>query len=132
MKYSQTIGIIASISLIIICFLPWSFIASKNILVYGMHAEGTDFGKPGLLNLILCFITIVLFLIPKIWSKRLNVFIAALNLAWSIRNYFLISSCIMGDCPVKKTAIYLLPLLSLIILLMSFLPKINMEKTKNV
>lgn len=126
MKYSQTIGIIACIALTGICFLPWSFIASQQITVTGFHAAGTSFGKPGLFNTIMCAIMVILFVVPAVWAKRTNVFVAALNLAWSFRNYLLLSACMMGECPEKKPALYILLFLSVTIQLMAFLPKIKL------
>ena len=78
MKYSQTIGIIAALMLIGICFLPWSYIASLNITITGFSAAGTNYGKPGLVNAILCSLMIILFAVPAIWAKRTNFFLAAL------------------------------------------------------
>ena len=127
MKYSQTIGIVAALAMIALCFLPWSFIASQQLTISGMQAKGTNFGKPGLVNLILCTLMVILFLIPAIWSKRANVFLAALNLAWAFRNYLLLSSCMMGECPEKKPALFIIVALGLIIQVMSFLPRISME-----
>jgi hypothetical protein len=126
MKHSQTIGIIAVLILAILCFMPWSYIASRQLTVSGMHAEGTNFGKPGLFHLILCGLMIMLFLIPRIWAKRTNVFVAALNLAWAFRNYLLISACMMGECPEKKPALYLILILAVLAQLMALLPKVNM------
>jgi hypothetical protein len=126
MKHSQTIGIIAVLILAILCFMPWSYIASRQLTVSGLHAEGTNFGKPGLFHLILSGVMIVLFLIPRIWAKRTNVFVAALNLAWAFRNYLLISSCMMGECPEKKPALYLILILAVLAQLMALLPKVNM------
>ncbi len=130
MKYSQSAGIIAGVFLIGICYLPWSFVAAENITVYGMNAAGTDFGRPGLLNIIFNFIIITFFFIPKVWAKRINVFVAGLNMAWSIRNYFLVTTCMMGDCPQKKSGIYLLLILSLIVLLMTLFPKMEITEEK--
>ncbi len=125
MKYSQLIGIIAAIGIIIISFLPWSYLASIHLQVTGMQATGTDFGKPGLLNIILVSISIVFFSTPKIWAKRWNLLIAVLNLAWAVRNFILISTCMYGDCPELKPAIYLLPAFAAIIMVMTFLPKMS-------
>ncbi len=128
MKHSQTIGFISALAIIGICFLPWSFIVSQNITVSGFHAEGTNFGKPGLFNLALCVVMMVLFAVPAVWSKRTNVLIAALNLAWSFRNYLLLSSCMMGECPQKKPALYLLLLLAFVLQAMTLLPKLEVKK----
>ncbi len=132
MKYSQLIGFGAALLLIGICFLPWSFIASLQLTITGFHAEGTDYGKPGLFNTILCLFMLIFFMVPAIWAKRTNVFIAALNFAWAIRNYLLLSACMMGECPEKKTALYILPVIAFIILLMSLLPRLpstTLQKT---
>ena len=79
MKHSQLIGIIAVLALIGICFVPWSFIPSKNIVITGFQSAGTDFGRPGYLNIILSTVCLLFFAIPKIWAKRANVFIAAIK-----------------------------------------------------
>lgn len=127
MKHSQTIGIIATLALVAICFLPWSYIASRQITITGFQAVGTNFGKPGLFTVILSGIMLVMFTVPAIWSKRTNVFIAALNLAWSFRNYLMISTCLMGECPEKKPALYAQVVLSAVILLMTLLPKLDLK-----
>ena len=131
MKHSQILGLLAAIALIDVCYAPWSFIVSKNILISGMHATGTHCGRPGFMNIFLGAIMIIFFFIPTIWAKRTNVFIAAFNLAWSIRNYLLVTGCLMGDCPEKRYGIYLLILLSIVTLLMTFFPKINMPEANN-
>lgn len=132
MKHSQTIGIISALIIIILCFFPWSYVASKQLTVSGLHAEGTSFGKPGLFNIITCCVMILFFLLPRIWAKRTNMFIAALNLAWSFRNYILISACMMGECPEKKPALYLILVLSGVIQVMTFLPKIKLPAKPSV
>jgi len=128
MKYSQRIGILATIAVMAVCFLPWSYIASKQITVSGFFAPGTNYGKPGLFNFVMCVVMLVMFAVPAIWSKRTNVFIAALNLAWSIRNYLLLSSCMMGECPEKKAGLFLLVGLSAVIQAMALLPKLEVKK----
>jgi hypothetical protein len=128
MKYSQLFGAVAVLALAAICFLPWSFIPDKNITVTGMSAPGTDFGKPGLMHLVLGVFLMAFFVIPRIWAKRSNVFIAAINLAWSIRNYILLSTCYMGECPQKRISLFLLLALCSFIQVMSFFPKIQVPE----
>ena len=70
----------------------------------------------------------LLFLLPKIWAKRTNLFIAALGLAWSIRNFLLVTSCLMGECPEKKAGIFLLLLCAALVLLMTLFPKIELKR----
>jgi hypothetical protein len=128
MKYTQTIGIIASLIVIVCSFLPWSIVVSEQITISGFDTKGTRFGKPGLFLNFFTIIVIVLFLIPAIWAKRTNIFIGAIVFTWSLRNYILVSTCLMGECPVKQPALYALVLASGVVMLMTLLPKLNSPK----
>src|SRR6266487_350614 len=107
MRWMKWIGIAAAILLIISCFIPWVFIESKNITVSGIDATGTSFGKPGYFHLLTSFFFLLFSFIQKLWAKRANLLVTALNLGWAIRNYIIISTCIMGDCPLKKAGIFI-------------------------
>lgn len=130
MKYSQLIGILACLAVITTCYFPWTFIESKQLVISGMHAPDSNFGKPGLMNIIITSLSIIFFAIQKVWSKRTNVFVTIFNLAWSIRNYILVASCLMGECPVKRPALYLLVLFSAVMMIMAFLPKLTLATKK--
>jgi len=133
MKYSQHIGVLAVLALAVVAFLPWAYISDGNtaINVTGLHAEGTNFGKPALFSLILGFVCVIFFVIPKIWAKRTNVFVSVLVLAWSIKNYIIISACLAGNCPQKQVGLYLQVLFSFVVLLMTLLPKIAIPEEKD-
>lgn len=130
MKYSQLIGFIAVLALAGICFMPWVYIASQNITVTGFHSTGTSFGKPGLMSISLGTVSAILFIVPKIAAKRVNFFVATFNFAWSIKNYIVMTSCFAGDCPDKSPGIFLQLAVSLVIMVMTFLPKIDLPKQK--
>ena len=87
--------------------MTWVIVPGKQIFISGVDAGGTAFGKPGYLNLLLSALYIVLTLVPKLWAKRVNIFIGTINLAWTFRNYLLLSRCEAGECPEKQTAIYI-------------------------
>ncbi len=131
MKYSQLIGIIASLVMIGICFLPWIEVTSLHLVLSGWNGKVNDelsFGNQGLSYSFLGVLMVILFLIPAIWAKRTNIFIAVLNLGWTIKNYLIFSMCRSGECPVIKPALYLLLFLALVIQIMTFLPKIEIEE----
>ncbi len=132
MKYSSFIGVIAALAVIGSCFMWWVVIPDKNIHVSGFIANGTRFGKPGLVNVFMSGVALLLFIIPRIWAKRTNLFFAAFNLAWAIRNYILLSSCHGGDCPAKQAGLYFLVGASLLLLAMALFPDlpIRQEKTE--
>lgn len=124
------IGLIAVILLIISCFSTWVVVASKNISITGVDATGTNFGKPGYLHLVFSFFFILFNFILKIWAKRTNLLVTAFNLAWAVRNYFIISACRGGDCPEKYTGIYLVLLASVLMMVSALFPDIKLPGQK--
>ncbi len=109
-------------AIVAVCFMPWVYISSIQTTVTGIRADKTNFGHPGLINIILSTVATVLFIIPRVWAKRMNLFISTFNLAWAVRNFLLITQCELGDCPEKRPGIYLLFVLSVVLLLMTFIP----------
>ena len=132
MRYMKWIGLLAVLLLIFSCFIPWVIITSKNIIVSGVDATGTNFGKPGYAHFVLSFFFIIFHLIPKLWAKRSNLLIVALNLAWAVRNYFIISVCREGDCPEKQIGLWLVLVASVLMLVAALFPDIQLkEENKN-
>jgi hypothetical protein len=128
MKYSQNIGILACLVVLICSFLPWSIVVSEQITISGFDTKGTSFGRPGLFLNFFTVIALIFFVTPFIWAKRTNIFIGAIVFAWSVRNYILVSTCLMGECPVKQPALYALVAASFVVMMMTLLPKINTTK----
>ena len=126
MRWMKWAGLIAAILLIVSCFTTWITIPSKDIIVSGVDATGTSFGKPGYFNLLMTLFFIVFTLIPRIWAKRVNLLVTAMNVAWAIRNYFLISACQGGDCPEKHGGFFLMLAASVLMMISSFFPDIKL------
>ncbi|MBS1622334.1 MAG: hypothetical protein JST10_12225 [Bacteroidetes bacterium] len=131
MRFMKWIGLAAAVSLAVACFYPWVFIESKNIIVTGVRSEGTDFGKPGYFHLFMIAFFLLFNFIPRVWAKRSNLLVVALNLAWAIRNYMIISSCHMGECPEKRVSIYILLFSSILLLVSALFPDVNISKVKS-
>ena len=130
MRYMKWIGLGAAILLIISCFTPWVFIESKNITVSGINATGTNFGKPGYFHLLMTILFILFTFIQRIWAKRTNLFVTAINIGWVVRNFFMITACQGGECPEKKIGIYMIVLSSVIMLLSAMFPDIKLPAQK--
>jgi hypothetical protein len=124
------VGLIAVILLVVSCFIPWVLIPSKNIIVSGVDSTGTNFGKPGFTHFVLSFFFIIFHFIPKLWAKRVNLLIVALNIAWAIRNYFIISMCREGDCPEKQIGLWLVLLASVLMLIAALFPDIKLKEER--
>lgn len=130
MRYMKWIGLLAVILLIVSCFFPWVIIQSKNIVVSGVDAPGTNFGKPGYAHFVLSFFFIIFHFIPKIWAKRSNLLIVALNSAWAVRNYFIITMCREGECPEKQTGLWIVMIASALMLVAALFPDMKLSQEK--
>lgn len=114
------IGFIAAAVLITACFFPWVTISSKQIVISGMHADGTNWGLPAYTHFAFTGLYLLFIFLQKTWTKVANVFIAGMNLAWAIRNYIRIGGCEAGECPEKHTALYITLFASILMMLCAF------------
>ena len=130
MRYMKWIGIAAAILLIVSCFTPWVFIESKNITVSGVDATGTNFGKPGYFHFLMTALFLFLTFTQRIWAKRTNLFVTAINIGWVVRNYFMIAACQGGECPEKKIGIYMIVLSSILMLVSAMFPDMELKEEK--
>jgi len=51
-------------------------------------------------------------------------------MAWTVRNYILLTRCYGGDCPEKEAGLYVLLAASALMLLMAFVPDISVKEGK--
>ncbi|MFY8003808.1 MAG: hypothetical protein ACOVNR_03165 [Chitinophagaceae bacterium] len=123
MKYSQQIGILSALIVVTACFLPWVSIESLQAIINGFETSKTNFGRPGIMQTSLSVIMLLMFAINRIWAKRTNIFLGAFNFAWSVRNYIIVSTCAMGECPQKKLGLYMLVTAAFVCMVMIFLPQ---------
>jgi hypothetical protein len=135
MKYSQYIGVALIIAFAVVAFQAWIYIPSVNSYVKGMDQGKTTFGMVALFSLMCLSCSVPLFLIPRVWAKRTNLFFTAMNLAWSFKNLIVLSVCPQGDCPQRLPSLYIQFGISIAILIMAFLPDLPVaqrsEKQKN-
>ena len=124
------VGLFAVILLIVSCFLPWVIIPSKSIIVSGVGSTGTNFGKPGYTHFVLSFFFIVFHFVPRLWAKRCNLLVVALNIAWAIRNFFIITMCREGECPEKQIGLWLVLLASALVLIAALFPDIKLKEER--
>ncbi len=130
MRYMKWVGLFAVVLLIVACFSPWVVIESKNITVSGIDATGTNFGKPGYFHFFCAFFFIIFTMIPRIWAKRWNLPVVALNVAWAIRNFMVIAVCRGGECPSRKIGLWMMLLASVLMLVSALFPDMEPESGK--
>ncbi len=120
-------GILAAVLLIVSCFLPWVNIESKNLVLTGVDTTGTNYGRPGYFHFVMAVFFVVLTLVPRPWAKRANLPVVALNIAWALRNFFIIAACQGGECPVKLPGLWLVVLASVLMLLSALFPDMKLQ-----
>ncbi|MEO7524561.1 MAG: hypothetical protein ABIT58_10725 [Ferruginibacter sp.] len=124
-------GIVAAVAIIISCFLPWVHYNNINTTFNGFNvtkfATGNYYGKAGIPISILAAISLILMLLPRIWAKRTNLFVAALLFAYCIRTYIIFTSALFEGEIEKKAGIYLVIIMSVIILVGSLFPKMEQK-----
>lgn len=99
--------------LIASCFLPWMTIETKGITITGLDTTGTTFGKPAYFHFLWIGLFLIFLFIRKVWARRVAMVFAAFNAAWAFRNFLVLPMCQMGECPVRRTGLYLLFLSSI-------------------
>ncbi len=128
MKYSQWIGIVCLIGLIAACYMPWVYIEPLQKTISGVDTSGTLRGRPIKFFLPLSVLMGIFFLLPRVWAKRTNFFVSAFTVSYAIRTFIVFPMCEMGYCPEKKAGIYLMLVFSVLVFVMTMLPKMKLEK----
>lgn len=131
MRYMKWVGLLAAALLIASAFIPWASVERLQITITGVDTTGTNYGKPAYFHFVLSFFFLVFTFIQKIWAKRSNLAVTALNVGWAIRNFIVIGVCEAGICPDKKAGLYLVLVSSLLMLVSSLFPDINLNEKKS-
>jgi hypothetical protein len=128
MHITRWLAVLTALVLILTCFFPWVSIDRQSIVIGGFHATVTDYGKPGIIHSFISSLCILLLLLNRLWTIRTGFFVSTINIAWSIRNYFLLSACKAGICPQKLPALYLLVICSFLLTILIALSGISPKK----
>ncbi len=131
MKYYKVLGLIACAVVAISCFLPWAFYPDLNKSFTGFFSEENMYGKPGKVFIFLAVISAALILINRIWAKRVLLFVAAINIAYLIKSYVLFTTCYSALCPVKQYGLYLLMAGTIMLMVVSIFPDMEVENDEN-
>ena len=129
-KILHWIGLSACITLIIACFIPWTYYPDIDKTFTGFFSQANAYGKPGKAIIFFSVLSIILFIIPKIWAKRFNVLVTAISIAYCVRCYVLFTTCVGGVCPEKKVGVFLIVICSAIMLVSSLLPDLKLKDEK--
>lgn len=129
-KYLHWIGILACITLIISCFLPWSYYPDLNQYFTGLYSYDNHYGKPGKFLIFFAATTLLFMLLPRVWAKRANLFICAVTVAYAIKTFILFGSCYNNSCPQKLFSLYLMVTCTIVMLIASGFPDLKLTEKK--
>jgi len=121
-KYLYWLGIAACITLMVSCFLPWSFHADLNQSFTGFYSYDNHYGKPGKVLIFFGLIILLFLKLTKLWAKRANLFIASFTIAYAIKTFILFGSCYNNYCPQKLFGLYLMLGSTVLILIAAIFP----------
>jgi hypothetical protein len=127
LKYASFTGIAAALLLIVFCFIPWAYYPDLHESFTGFYSKQNNYGKPGKTFIFLSVISVILFLLPKIWAKRANQFVCVLTFAYALKTYFIYAACYQGICPEIRLGLFGMLFLSLLILISSLLSKVDIQ-----
>jgi hypothetical protein len=123
LKLATYFGIVAALLLIACCFIPWAYYPDLQQNFTGFYSKGNHYGKPGKVFIFLSVVSLAFFLIPTLWAKRANQFIAVLLFSYALKTYLLFAACYMGTCPEIKTGLYGILFFPLVVLICSLLSR---------
>jgi hypothetical protein len=125
LKYAAFTGITAALVLIVCCFMPWAFYPDLQENFTGFYSSQNHYGKPGKAFIFLSVLSIIFFLVPKVWAKWSNQVTGVIILAYALKTYILFSSCYHAICPQVKFALPAVLGSSLIILVCALLSRVK-------
>lgn len=126
-KLLHRIGLIACIALVISCFFPWAYFADIKQTFTGFYSYQNQYGKPGKFLTLIAIVSFVLMLLPKIWAKRTNLFVCALNIGYAVKTYILFASCYDTYCPELKPAIFVMMVSVILMMVAAIFPDLKLK-----
>ncbi len=135
-KILSWFGMAACIVLIISCFLPWTYYADPRIVneadrtFNGFFSFKQQYGKPGNTFVFLGALILLFMILPRVWAKRTNLFMAAFVLAYAFKTYVLFTSCYNAYCPEKKAGIFIMLFSAIVILIACVFPNMKIVDNK--
>ncbi len=129
-KIINWVGVAAAILLIAACFMPWGYYGDIKENFTGFYSYNNNYGKPGKFLVSIALLAIIFMIVPKIWAKRINLFLTALGVGYAIKTYVLFSSCYKAYCPEMKAGIYIMVACSIVLLVAAVFPNMKLAEKK--
>ena len=131
-KNLHYLAIIATLGIITTCFIPWVHYNNINVTFNGYNvkkfATGVYYGRAGIIITIFAAISLLFTLMPSIVAKRVNMFLCALLVAYTLRTYVIFTGSLFDGEVTKLAGIYLIVFLSFVMVICSVFPYLKKEE----
>lgn len=131
-KILHYVAIVAAIALIVTCFIPWVHYNNIDVTFNGFNvkrfATGVYYGRAGIIITVLASISLLFTMLPFIVAKRINMFLCALLVAYTLRTYVIFTGSLFDGEVTKLAGIYLIVLLSFVMVTCSVFPYLKKEE----
>lgn len=122
MKYSNWLGVLAVIVLIVSSTLNWAWYPDIKQYFTGFYSLDNMYGKPGKVFIFMGAVATAFYLVPKAWAKRWNLLICGLIVAYAVKTFILFSACYRGICPDRQPGIWIMLFATVTMLVAALLP----------
>ena len=131
-KYLHYLAIVATLAIIATCFIPWVHYNNIDVTFNGYNvkkfATGVYYGRAGIIITIFAAISLLFTLMPSIVAKRVNMFLCALLVAYTLRTYVIFTGSLFDGEVTKLAGIYLIVFLSFVMVICSVFPYLKKEE----
>jgi hypothetical protein len=127
LKILHWVGVLAAVTLIVCCFMPWTFYPDINKTFTGFFSEQNEYGKPAVFLISIAIGSLVFTMLPQLWVKRTNMFWCALGVGYAVKTYILYTSSYGAFSPEKRIGIYLMLFAAITMLFAALFPDVKMK-----
>lgn len=125
MKYYKFWGILGVLLVVAACFMPWAWYSDIQEHFTGFYTRENMYGKPAKVFIFLGACSLICLLVDKVWAKRTNLFLMAVQIAYLTKTYVLFTSCYAGNCPKKEYGLFILMAGTLLMVLGALFPNVR-------
>jgi hypothetical protein len=124
------------ILLIVACFMPWAYYNDPTITTEaqrtfsGFYSYQNYYGKPGKFLVFFGSLSLLLKIIPKIWAKRIDLFLCAIAMAYGLKCFFEYRGVYGGVVPVVYPWLYIMNLSLLVMMAAAIFPDLKIIEKK--
>jgi hypothetical protein len=136
-KILHYVGILSCLLLIGSGFLPWAYYGDPAIAdeaqrtFTGFYTYQNYYGKPGKFLSIFAGLSLLLKLLPKVWAKRVDLFLSAVCMAYGLKAFFAYKGVYFGVVPQVKAGLFLMLAAAVLMMVAAIFPDLKILEKRS-